>query len=344
MTKTKARAREIIYWPGMAKDIKMLISKCQICEKYQKANVKEFLKPMEIPAAPFQKIAVDILEFGGQYYMAAIDYYFIWLEVGKLKNKCSSEIIKKLKKIFATHGIPEIVVADNNPFGSLECKEFARNWEFEIVTTSPHHHQANGMAESGIQIAKSLLRKNTDLQLSLLEYRTTPIQILNKSPAQLLQNRILKAKLPITNQARQIEISNPEEIKDKLKEKRDKYTNYYNKTARNLEELEEGEDVLININTNKNKEWERGIISNKYPTPRSYVVKNQIGNEVRRNRIHLKKSKNKTEFRNQVQIEEERNGEETRNEARNKTITSEEGRKKRIRRIPKRFEDYVLYK
>lgn len=36
MTKTKARANQVIYWPGLSKDIENIISKCTICEKYSK--------------------------------------------------------------------------------------------------------------------------------------------------------------------------------------------------------------------------------------------------------------------------------------------------------------------
>lgn len=38
--KTKLRAREIIFWPGMTTQIEDKISNCDICIRFQKANGK----------------------------------------------------------------------------------------------------------------------------------------------------------------------------------------------------------------------------------------------------------------------------------------------------------------
>ena len=64
-----------------------------------------------------------------------------------------------LKSIFARHGIPEEVVADNMPFGSREFQQFASNLNFSVTTTSPNYLQSNGQAERAIQTVKGLLRK-----------------------------------------------------------------------------------------------------------------------------------------------------------------------------------------
>jgi len=68
------------------------------------------------------------------------------LEVEILKNKTSAECISKLKKIFSTHGIPEIVVADNMPFDSYECKQFSKEWNFIFTTSSPNYPKSNGQS------------------------------------------------------------------------------------------------------------------------------------------------------------------------------------------------------
>ncbi|GBL65032.1 Transposon Ty3-I Gag-Pol polyprotein, partial [Araneus ventricosus] len=62
--KCKRRAREIMYWPGMNSDIENEVSQCGICEKFKKANSKEPLKPHTVPFRPFEKIGVDIMDFG----------------------------------------------------------------------------------------------------------------------------------------------------------------------------------------------------------------------------------------------------------------------------------------
>jgi len=46
------------------------------------------------------------------------DYYSRWLEVNLMRDKTAENVIKELKKIFSTFGIPEQTVSDNNPFDS----------------------------------------------------------------------------------------------------------------------------------------------------------------------------------------------------------------------------------
>ena len=69
-------------------------------------------------------------------------------------------VIDVLKKHFARHGIPNILVSDNGPqYSSAEFQQFASQWEFQHVTSSPKHQQSNGKAESAVKICKSMLKK-----------------------------------------------------------------------------------------------------------------------------------------------------------------------------------------
>lgn len=45
ITKTKLRAKDVLYWPTINKQIEKLILKCSICERYRNANVKDYLMP-----------------------------------------------------------------------------------------------------------------------------------------------------------------------------------------------------------------------------------------------------------------------------------------------------------
>ena len=80
-----------------------------------------------------------------------------------------------MKSVFARHGIPDEVIADNMPFSSKECIQFAQEWGFEINTSSPRYPQSNGMSERTIQTVKNLLKKaeddGNDPYIALLEYR-----------------------------------------------------------------------------------------------------------------------------------------------------------------------------
>lgn len=92
-----------------------------------------------LPNSPFNKVGTDILEYKGLSYLLVIDYDSKFIDVKQLRNKSSYEIIKSWAEIFSRWGIPKIVIGDNNPFNSHECREFSRRLNFEIKTSSPHY-------------------------------------------------------------------------------------------------------------------------------------------------------------------------------------------------------------
>ena len=52
MVKCKQRAKDILFWPGMARDIEELVSSCEICSRYQPSNPKESMISNEVPTRP----------------------------------------------------------------------------------------------------------------------------------------------------------------------------------------------------------------------------------------------------------------------------------------------------
>ena len=53
--------------------------------------------------------------------------------MSRIHDKLSATIIKALKSIFARHGIPIELIADNMPFDSLEFKHFANGYMVSIL-------------------------------------------------------------------------------------------------------------------------------------------------------------------------------------------------------------------
>ena len=59
----------------------------------------------------------------------------------------------RLRKIFATHGIPERLESDNGPpFNAMEFKIFAEEMGFKHHRITPEHPRANGEAESFVKV------------------------------------------------------------------------------------------------------------------------------------------------------------------------------------------------
>ncbi|XP_050065155.1 uncharacterized protein LOC126554059 [Aphis gossypii] len=102
----------------------------------------------------------DIAEFEGKSYLIVVDYYSRWIEILELYNKTSDAVIEVLKKLFSRLSVPKQLIADNMPFSSYTFIEFSKKWNFQVITSSPHYAQSNGLSEQGVGIAKDMLKKS----------------------------------------------------------------------------------------------------------------------------------------------------------------------------------------
>ena len=111
--------------------------------------------PHELPSIPWEKVGTELFSLNGRDYMITVDYLSNFWEVDRLPDTKSLTVIHKLKAHFARNGSPNYVVSDGGPqYVSEEFKRFARELDFEHVTSSPHHHNANGKAEAAVKMAK----------------------------------------------------------------------------------------------------------------------------------------------------------------------------------------------
>ena len=196
------RARESVCWPGMSavmRSCENSASQCETRRPYEISQQKETLHSHEVPDRPWSKVAVDLLELNNRHYLATVDYYSNYWEVGRLESSTTSKaVIYKLKQHFARHCRK---TSDNGPqFDSDGFRRFARDWEFNHVTSSPGHSQSNGMAESAVKTAKKRIKKankdGRDPWLAILDHRNTPSEGMKSSPAQRLMSRRTRTLLP----------------------------------------------------------------------------------------------------------------------------------------------------
>jgi len=226
-------------------------------------------------------VGTDLFYHKGKPYLLVTDYYSRYPEIALLTNEQSKSTITHLKSIFARHGIPEMVFSDNGPqYSSKEFKQFAQNYGFQSVTSSPTYPRANGAAERMVKTIKAILEKSEDPYLGLLAYRTSPING-GFSPSQLLMNRKLRTDVPQTNYplttgADHMHFQKCNSLyKVKMKESHDQRAR-----VRNLSSLKEGQPVYI-------RDLKRhGTVKEVLPG-RSYIVESDNDMGVRRNRSSL---------------------------------------------------------
>ena len=91
---------------GLSKQVEDLVTQCATCAK-DRPTPKEPLMPASFPSRPWERIATDLYEIKRRVYIIVVDYYSRWFEIKRLHDEISESIIKALKELFATHGIPE---------------------------------------------------------------------------------------------------------------------------------------------------------------------------------------------------------------------------------------------
>lgn len=287
------RARECLYWPGMSAEIKDRVSSCDICRSCDNRQSKETLCPHEVPDRPWAKVAVDLFEFNSRNYLVTVDYFSGFWEVDPLESTKAVYVIRKLKMHFARYGIPDVCHSDNGPqFQSAEYQRFSKEWKFKFTTSSPTYPRSNGKVENAVQSAKRLMKKakkaGSDVYLALLDYRNTPTQGLDTSPAQRLLSRRTKTLLPTTNRLLEAEVVQDQHRK--LMANKARQATYYNRGSKDLPELSRGDVVRVRLNhKQRNEDLPRAEVQSRVAT-RSYEVLTEDGRRFRRNRIDLRKT------------------------------------------------------
>ncbi|KAG5878931.1 hypothetical protein JTB14_005984 [Gonioctena quinquepunctata] len=144
------------------------------------------------------------------------------------------------------------------------------------------------------------------------------------SPSQLLNNRRLRDKLPVHSGLLKQEGVNTEEVRRKMIKNQHVQKCYYDKKGvKNLPKVKEGDKIVIR----KDEIWEPGTVIGEHQSPRSYIVEDDSGKILRRNRKLLKTPS--SDFSKPSDESSEGSG-------------RSEGRVSRTIRKPVRFDDYIL--
>ncbi|XP_028416059.1 uncharacterized protein LOC114539643 [Dendronephthya gigantea] len=184
-------------------------------------------------------------------------------------------------------------MSDNGPqYISEEFKQFSQQWKFQHITSSPIYPQSNGKVEAAVKSAKTIMKKakkaGTDPYLALLEYRNTPTQGLDSSPVLRLMSR--RTRTPLPSLPALLEPVVFRNTYDKLLKNKEKQANQYNQRAKDLRKLSTGDTVrLIPPGDRQNQAVKARV--NGQVGPRSFAVETESGAIYRRNRRHLRRTK-----------------------------------------------------
>lgn len=203
IVKMKNLARSYIWWPNMDREIEEKVNMCPECQETQKMPKRAPIHPWEWSRAPWTRLHLDFAgPMNGNYFLIVVDSYSKWLDVRLVSGPSAAAVVKVLRELFATHGIPDVCVSDNGTaFTSAEFQQFLHSNGIRQALVAPYHPSSNGQAERMVQNVKAALKKMsgnnilTNLSRYLLTQHVTPHSLTEKSPAEILMGRRLTTLL-----------------------------------------------------------------------------------------------------------------------------------------------------
>ena len=193
-------AREYVFWPGIANDVRDMVQKCEICSRHQPAPSKLTIMQPDMPTGPWEKIVTDIFEYDNEKHLMIVDYFSWYFIVKKLLDMRAQTVCSKITEVLTEFGMPTTIMADfGTQYTSEESRRNAETW-ISTSPTSPYHHQTNSVAERATGTVKQLWRKSLEdgqsKETALWMYRITPLDDNLASPYELLFNRKSRSFIP----------------------------------------------------------------------------------------------------------------------------------------------------
>ncbi|KAK4316648.1 hypothetical protein Pmani_012213 [Petrolisthes manimaculis] len=117
MERTKRRARQTIYWPGIDRDIENIVSGCSRCRQLLPSHPNEPLwQDSDRSERVFESVSADYFHVAGRTYLVYIDRLSGWLHVTACPRHASADHpIRILRSMFADTGVPVILRTDGGP-------------------------------------------------------------------------------------------------------------------------------------------------------------------------------------------------------------------------------------
>ena len=257
---------------------------CTTCQSQQNLPPAAPVQPWRWPTRPWARLHADFAgPIQGHMLLLLVDAHSKWIEVFPMSTITSTATIQSCRKLFATFGVPEVLVTDNGPsFVSAEFEQFLKKNSIRHKTSPPYHPATNGLAERAVQTVKKGLKKmksgtlQDKLSRFLFRYRNTPQSTTEETPSQLLLGRKMRSPLDVIHP----------DLQRKVEEKQDKQVMQSN----DIKGVETGDAVYArNFSRDKGTNpWLPGEVIELLGT-RSILIKLSDGRTVRRHMDHVRK-------------------------------------------------------
>jgi len=258
IVRTKQRLSDTVWWPKIDQEVEKLVSSCHACQVVGKLPPPEPMDISELPDKPWQVLLMDICGPlpTGESVFAIVDYYSRWTNAVIMTKTETKNIINVMSTIFATHGVPEIVVSDNGRnLCSAEMEEYLCEYGIKHRRVTPYWPRANGEVERQNRTLLKAIRTarvekkdwKKELNKFLLNFRSTPHATTGVSPAELLMGRKLRTKLPqLEVQSERMERQRDSEMRQTDWQRKTRGKEYGDKQRHAIpSDVKEGDEVLL---------------------------------------------------------------------------------------------------
>ena len=296
------RAADSIFWPGITIDITRTRNECEKCHRIAKSNAMEGPEEASHPEYPFQKICCDYFTYESSNYLVIVDRYSNWPIVFKENGKAEN-LIKRLREVFVTFGVPEELSSDGGPqFTAEVTQQFLKSWQVHSRVSSVANPHSNTRAEIGVKTVKRMLMANTSpsgslnvdaFQRAMLIYRNSIDPETKTSPSLIVFGRPTRDPIPAPlgnycpHRTWQETLSNREKA---LAKRHSREHEKWSEHTRELKPLKIGDNVYVqNLVGNNPLRWERtGIVVEVRPFKQYAVKLDGTGRVTIRNRRNLR--------------------------------------------------------
>ena len=207
IVRTKQLLRSKIWFPGIDKMVEKTIDQCIPCQAVTNVKKREPLCMSETPKNPWSEVSADFCgPFpDGSMLLVVIDNYSKYPEVEIVNSTSAVSSLPALEKMFATHGVPNVIKSDNGPpFNGHAFANFCDETGVKHRRVTPLWPEANGLAETFMKPLKKTAQAavvegkcwKRAIFKFLGNYRSTIHPSTGFSPRYLCMNRAGKTKLP----------------------------------------------------------------------------------------------------------------------------------------------------
>ena len=205
VSKTLSRLNSVYYWPGMRSDVENVVKTCFKCQCYRPSPIPKNTSTIPtVVERPFARVGLDIIglltetEQGNKFIFVLIDYLTKWIEAKASRTIDTSDVIIFLQEVFSRHGVPEVIITDNErQFIADVTKATIDLYGSYVRFISPRHPEANGQVENANREIVKILRHTCErqkewdnsLSATLWALRTSKSSVTGFSSFELLYGR-----------------------------------------------------------------------------------------------------------------------------------------------------------